>query len=334
MTNSPQDHGLHLPAALTTFAAGDFGPRNRLLLQVVLYPTSLTVAEFDWLLGFYQTFCPPDRITRFKIAELLDWSDLDDPVLTRAARDAAAAGRRWPQFEAVRNRIREGRALEAQLWDGRTMAAGGTFNMHVRALKYHDSGLHWFVRFLFPLDFPANGLVHVLQTLAENIVHRSGHAGLMISFLPDEKDAAFTEIYAKVRRFWGVDLDILDLSATRMHAALQPPCWLNAIGHGFAAQFGLTEPLNRLRTVPDIAVLDRRYGTIFALGRQPSPLDRNRLPAELSLYQAMAQAMGGLVLHDIGSLPGDGFASNETATEDWLGRFAPGAAWAQLRGLS
>lgn len=334
MTSNPQDHGLHLPAALTTFAAGGFGPINRLLLQVVFYPKSLTVQEFDWLLGLYQTVCPPDRITRFKIDELLDWSDLHDPVLTRSARDAAAAGRRWPQFEAARNRIRDGRALDAQLWDGRTMAEGGTFNLHVCALKYRDTGLHWFVRFLFPLDFPANGLVHVLQTLADNIVHHSGHAGLMISFLPDEKDAAFTEIYAKVRRFWGVDLDILDLSATRMHAALQPPCWLNAIGHGFAAQFGLTASLNQLGKVPDIAVLDRRYGTIFALGNHPSPLDRNRLPIELSQYQAMAQAMDGLILHDIGTLPGDGFEANETATEDWLGRFASGAAWAQLRGLS
>ncbi len=70
------------------------------------------------------------------------------------------------------------------------------------------------------------------------------------------------------------------------------------------------------------------------VANHPSPLDRNRLPIELSQYQAMAQAMDGLILHDIGTLPGDGFEANETATEDWLGRFASGAAWAQLRGLS
>ena len=37
----------------------------------------------------------------------------------------------------------------------------------------------------------------------------------MISFSSDYKYEAFTEIYAKVlfARFWGIDIDILDLSA-------------------------------------------------------------------------------------------------------------------------
>jgi hypothetical protein len=334
MTSSAQSPALDLPSALTTFAQGGHGPLNRLLLQVVLYPKTLTVGDFDWLLAFYQSVCPPDRITRFKIAELMDWSDLDDPVMTLSAREAAAAGRRWPHFEAARNRIREGRALEAQLWDGREMAAGGTFNLHIRALKYRDTGLHWFVRFLFPLDFPTNGLIHVLRTLTDRIDHHSGHGGLMISFSPDYKDAAFTEIYSKVRRFWGVDLDILDLTADRMHQALQPPCWLNAIGHDFAVKAGLTTRLHRLQQVKDVAVFDQRYGSVFVLGQIPSPLDRNRLPAELVMYQAMQQAIEGHVLQGIGPFAGEGFNANETATEDWLGRFSPDAAWAQFRGIN
>lgn len=334
MTSSPQDQGLRLPAALMSFAEHAHGPINRLLLQVVFYPKTLTVADFDWLLGFYQSVCPPERITQFKIAELMDWSDLDDPVMTLSAREAAAAGRRWPQFEAARNRIRDGRAMEAQLWDGRGIAEGGTFNLHVQALKYRDTGLHWFVRFLFPIEFPTNGLVHVLRTLADRIDHHSGHGGLMISFLPDDKDAAFTEIYAKVRRFWGVDLDILDLTADRMHKALQPPCWLNAIGHDFAGVAGLSAALQHLGQVPGVAVLAARYGTVYALGQVPSPLDRNRLPRELAMYQAMDQAIRSHVLHDIGPFVGEGFSTNETATEDWLARFASGAPWAQLRGIS
>ena len=224
--------------------------------------------------------------------------------------------------------------MEAQLWDGRGMAEGGAFNLHIQALKYRDTGLHWFVRFLFPLDFPTDGLVHVLRTLADRIDHHSGHGGVMISFLPDDKDAAFTEIYAKVRRFWGVDLDILDLTADKMHANLQPPCWLNAIGHGFAASAGLTAELQQLSQVPGVAALEARYGTVFALGQAPSALDRNRLPAELAMYQAMDQAIRSHVLHDIGPFVGEGFSTNETATEDWLARFAATSAWAQLRGVS
>jgi hypothetical protein len=334
MTSSPQDQGLRLPTALTTFSISGNGPLNRLLLQVVLYPKTLTVADFDWLLGFYQTICPPDRITKFKIAELMDWSDLDDPVMTLSARDAAAAGGRWPHFEAVRNRIRDGRALEAQLWDGREMADGGTFNLHIRALKYRETGLHWFVRFLFPLDFPTPGLVHVLRTMADRLDHHSGHGGLVISFLPDNKYDAFTEIYSKVRRFWGVDLDILDLTADKMRQALQPPCWINAIGHDFASKAGLTAGLQHLSQVEGVETFDQRYGIVFALGQVPSPLDRNRLPAELSMYQAMERAIHGHVLHDIGTITGDGFTANENATEDWLGRFSPDASWAQLRGLT
>lgn len=333
MSSSPHSQENALPRALTSFNVKPDGPVNRLLLQVVLYPKALTVGDFDWLLGLYQTVCPPDRITHFKISELMDWSSLDEPVFTRSAREAAAAGRRWPHFEAARNRIREGRALEAQLWDGRDMAEGGTFNLHIRALKYRESGLHWFVRFLFPLDFPIHGLVHVLQALADRLDHHSGHGGLMISFLPDEKYTAFTEAYAKVRRFWGVDLDILDWTVTRMHRELQPPAWLTAIGHGFAAAAGLTGSLDEVRTVPGMTVFDRRFGTVFVLGAAPSPLDRNRLPTELALYQAMARSMDGHILHDIGPLAGEGFSDNETATEDWLARFSPDAEWQKLRGL-
>ena len=52
------------------------------------------------------------------------------------------------------------------------------------------------------------------------------------------------------------------------------------------------------------------------------------------MYQAMDEAIRSHVLHDIGPFVGEGFSTNETATEDWLARFASGAPWAQLRGIS
>ena len=327
MARSPGSGGPRRPDPILTYEEGEAGPYNRPLLQVVIYPKALTVDQFDWLLHLYQSLVPPDRITKFKIAELPSWSDIARPALTRSARDAVAQRRPWPYFEASRDRIRDHRALEAQLWDGREMGEGGTYNLHVRALKYRETGLHWFVRFLLPLDFQIGGLVPLLRIMADNIDHYSGHGGVMISFSSDYKYEAFTEIYAKVRRFWGIDIDILDLSADKMRDALQPPCWLNSIGRDFAERTGLTQPLERLRDRSDVSAYEQRYGTVFVLGERPSPLDRNRLPAEVAIYREMAKAMDGHILRSIGQLTGEGFGADENATDDWLSRFTPGSAW-------
>ena len=95
-----------------------------------------------------------------------------------------------------------------------------------------------------------------------------------------------------------------------MRDALQPPCWLNSIGRDFAERTGLTQPLERLRDRSDFAAYEQRHGTVFVLWpERPSPLDRNRLPAEVAIYRAMAKAMDGHILRSIGQLAGEGVSS-------------------------
>ncbi|RWP24100.1 MAG: DUF3396 domain-containing protein [Mesorhizobium sp.] len=304
----------------------DGTPLYKILLELVVYPTHLTVDDFDWIIDLYRSVCPTDRISHFKIAELPFWSPVADPVLTRSAR--LAASHRYVFFEAARKRIGEGRGLEAQLWDGREITdSGGTFNLNIQALKRRSQGLFWYVRFLFPLDFPAGKLVSILRTLADRLAVYSGHGGPVFAFARNKRNEAFTEIYAKAHRFWGVDIDMLDRTPLRMRSRLKSPCWLNLLGSPFREDTSVAARIEEFRTTPDIFIFDQRFGTVFVLGDAPDGLDRNRLASKVPLYQGMAKVMGGYILSGVDPLPGEGFQANGDATDEWLQRFSDGAGW-------
>ncbi|WP_176479099.1 type VI immunity family protein [Mesorhizobium sp. WSM3860] len=314
------------PDALLTSRMVDDAPLNKILLEVVVYPKRLTVDDFDWILDLYETVCPRDRFKLFKITELPFWSQVADPVLTQSAR----AVRRSPYsfFEAARKRISEGRALEAQLWDGCEIDdPRGTFNLNIEALKRRKQGLAWYVRFLFPLDFATAQLSGLLRTLVDRLDVFSGHGGPVFAFARDKKDEAFTEIYAKARRFWGIDIDMLDLTPFRMRSELKSPCWLNALGSPFRDDPGVAARTEDLRADPDITVFDQRHATVFVLGAEPDALDRNRLVKKVLVYQRMAEVIDGFILDAVGPLAGDGFISNADATDAWLHRFSLGSNW-------
>jgi hypothetical protein len=320
------------PKALLKSQIVDGTPLNKILLEIVIYPLQITVDHFDWLLDLYGTLCPADRINFFKITEFPFWSDVSDPVLTQSAR--ASQRKEYRFFEAARKRIREGRGFEAQLWDGCEITdRDGTYNLNIQALKSRALGLSYYVRFLFPLDFPNGQLVSILCTLAERLDLYSGHGGPVFAFVKDKKYEAFTEIYAKARRFWGVDIDMLDLIPHRMRTELKSPCWLNVLGSPFRDDPDLLTRIRALRAESDISVHDQAFGTVFVLGKQPSSLDRNRLAKDVHLYQAMAKVMDGYILDGVGPLAGDGFLANADATNEWLHRFSPGSDWPVLRNV-
>ncbi|TPI09595.1 DUF3396 domain-containing protein [Mesorhizobium sp. B4-1-3] len=314
------------PDALLKSTIVDDAPLNKLLFEVVIYPKRLTVDEFDWILDLYRAVCPKDRIRLFKIAELPFWSQVADPILTQSARAVGRAP--YSFFEAARKRISAGRSVEAQLWDGCEIDdAQGTFNLNIEALKRRKQGLAWYVRFLFPLDFATGQLARLLRTLVDRIDVFSGHGGPVFAFARDKKDEAFTEIYAKARRFWGIDIDMLDLTPFRMRSELKSPCWLNALGSPFRDDPDVAARTKDLRADPDVTVFDQRHATVFVLGAEPDALDRNRLTKKVLVYQRMAEVMDGNILDVIGPLAGDGFISNAGATDAWLHRFSPASNW-------
>jgi hypothetical protein len=329
-TNSdPRKSRPGFPDALLRSRVVDDAPLNKILLEVVVYPKRLTVEDFDWILDLYEAVCPKSRIKLFRIAELPFWSAVADPVLTQSARTADRSNYRF--FEAARKRIGEGRGLEAQLWDGCEIDDDqGTFSLNIEALKRRSQRLAWYVRFLFPLDFPAGQLTRLLRTLADRIDIYSGHGGPVFAFARDKKDEAFAEIYAKARRFWGVDIDMLDLIPFRMRSELKSPCWLNLLGAPFKDDAGVAARIRDLRADSDIAIFDQRFGTVFALAAEPDSLDRNRLAKKVLAYQQMAKVMDGFILSGVGPLAGDGFISNAESTDEWLHRFSADSNWLTL----
>ncbi|QKC98172.1 DUF3396 domain-containing protein [Mesorhizobium sp. NZP2298] len=329
-TNSDPGKSLPgFPSALLRSRVVDDAPLNKILLEVVIYPKRLTVDDFDWILDVYEAVCPKSRIKLFKIAELPFWSAVADPVLTQSARSAGRSNYRF--FEAARKRIREGRGLEAQLWDGCEIDDDrGTFSLNIEAMKRRSLGLAWYVRFLFPLDFPVEQLTRLLRTLADRIDIYSGHGGPVFAFARDKKDEAFTEIYAKARRFWGVDIDMLDLIPFRMRSELKSPCWLNLLGAPFKDDAGVAARIKDLRADADIAIFEQRFGTVFMLAAEPDSLDRNRLARKVLAYQQMAKVMDGFVLNGVGPLAGDGFISSPESADEWLHRFSADSKWLTL----
>ena len=325
--SEPRGTAPAFPNALLQSRVVDGTPLNKILLELVVYPMHLTVDGFDWIIDLYRSVCPPDRITHFKIAELPFWSRVADPVLTRSARQAASP-HPYAFFEAARKRSAKSVGLEAQLWDGREITDGdGTFNLNIQAMKRRSQGLFWYVRFRVSSRFSAGKLVGVLRTLADRLSVYSGHGGPVFAFARNRKNDAFTEIYSKAHRFWGVDIDMLDRTPFRMRSQLKSPVLAQSAGSPFREDSGVAARMEEFRGTPDVFVYDGRFGTVFVLGDAPDSLDRNRLARKVPLYQGMAKVMGDYILSGVDPLPGEGFLANGDATDEWLHRFSNGAGW-------
>src|SRR5690242_6732620 len=109
---------LNLPAGLSMPYVVGRRVALKIMLDLTIYLAGPAEREFEYLLDLYESLCPPDRVMKFKIAELPIWSSIASPMLTMGGRAAARAGIRRPYFEPSRERLRQGRAFDAQYWDG------------------------------------------------------------------------------------------------------------------------------------------------------------------------------------------------------------------------
>src|SRR5437773_7476764 len=115
----------------------------KIMLDLTIYLTGPSEGELEDLIRIYQKHCPPQRLSRYKIAEFETWASVNSPRLTASGRSAAAAGIADAYLEPVRRRIRESRALELRYWDGREIdAIDGSWSLDIASIKRLDSGLH------------------------------------------------------------------------------------------------------------------------------------------------------------------------------------------------
>lgn len=317
-----------LPASLLQpFAVGD-EVALKVMLDLTVYLDGPTESEFEYLFDLYESICPAGLLRRFKIAELPMWSGLDDPILTMHARAAAAEGIKRPYFQAVRERIRQGRGFEAQYWDGRTIDdMSGSWSFNCQRLRLRPENFFTFARLLVPLDTELDVLLNTAAAIADNVPVRSGHGGLVFVYEPLLMEDAFEVIYARARRFWGVDVEHMNGTLPLTGDHIKGVNWITLVGRRFAADPAVAPALGQLGGSQGVTKAQRRNATIIVAGQQPVAGDRNRRDDSLAPYFAIADALEPLFLTDHPDFPGELFEENAN-TMGWIRRFLDAPGWA------
>ncbi|MER8433108.1 type VI immunity family protein [Mesorhizobium caraganae] len=315
-----------LPLALTQpLIVGD-EVALKIMLDLTVYLVGPTERTFEYLVDLYESTCPANRLLQFKIAELPLWSSVADPMLTMHGRAAADAGLRRPYFEATRRRIRQGRAFEAQYWDGMEIdVPRGSWSFNCQAMHIRDEGLFAFARVLLPLDTDLNVLLDTAIAIAENVPLHSGHGGLVFVYEPLLLEDAFDAIYTRARRFWGVDIEHMNGTLPLIRNGIKGVNWITMIGRDFASAPEIRAALGNLGE-SDVTVAQRKQATTLVAGPHPVICDQNRPDSSSNPYAAVANVLAPLFLTEHPDFPGERFAEKGN-TMGWIRRFLDPAGW-------
>jgi hypothetical protein len=315
-----------LPFALTQPVIVGEEVALKIMLDLTVYLEGPTERVFEYLLDLYESTCPRNRLLEFKIAELPLWSSIAAPILTMRGRAAAGAGIRRPYFEAARERIRQGRAFEAQYWDGMEIdEPRGSWNLNCQGMRIRDEGLFAFARMLLPLDTDLNVLLNTAVAIAENVPLHSGHGGLVFVYEPLLLEEAFDAIYTRARRFWGVDIEHMNGTLPLSRAGIKGVNWITMIGRDFATTSDIHAALGSLNE-SDVTVAQRKQATVLVAGPHPVTCDQNRPDSSGDPYITVANALAPLFLGEHPDFPGERFATNGN-TMGWIRRFIDPAGW-------
>ena len=299
----------------------------KVMLDLTLYPTGPTEPELEGLIDAYEKLCPADRRKKYKIAENEFWSEVARPDLTASGRAAAAAGTKRPWLEPVRRRIRDGRGFEIQFWDDRPIQdPEGSWSFNCRAVHLEKSGLHSFLRILFPLSTDAKVLHSAAGAFADAVDLHSGHGGLTFVYDPWYKEAVFDAIYAQSRRFWGVDIEELNGTVPLMKKGIKGVNWITVVGQAFAARPDVKDALAKLAKAPQVSIEPRKQATLLVAGPEPAIGDQHRPDHSLDPCYAVADALKPLFLDAHPDFPGVPFIENGN-TIGWIRRFLDPAGW-------
>jgi hypothetical protein len=297
----------------------------KVMLDFTMYLSGVSVSDLDALWDFYAGVCPPGRLVLFKIDELLVWSNLARPDLTQSARDALARGRRRPYFEATRRRVEAQRSFTSRLWDGRGVDdADGSWSFLCAGIRRRATGLHSIARLVVPLSTDPGLLERIALEMAGRFDFHSGHGGLVFVYDPFLEGSAFDAIYGLSKRFWGVDIESIDLTLPLMATHIKGVNWITALGNQLASQ--VAGPLEELRRQADVKVHGAGRGLVIVAGDAPSAGDQNRAPGSPAPYKKVADTLAPLFLPKHPDFPGDRFVKGGD-TSAWVRRFIEPAAW-------
>jgi hypothetical protein len=295
----------------------------KVMLDLTLYLQGPSVQELDFLVDWFARMAPAGRIAKYKIAEHPYWVPLSKPVLTASGRAAAQAGRSLPYLEPARNRVREGRAFEVGFWDGRSIDdVDGSWSFNCTRVHLRSRGLFSFVRILVPLQTDPAVLMRAACILADNVEFISGHGGLVFTYDPRLKIDAMDHIYARARRFWGIDVEDLNVTLPLTRQAIKGVGWLTLLGKQFVTP-ALAE---RLQGLSDVVCQQHRQGFVCIAGTEPTPCDRHRPDSGVDPLFTLARALAPMYLDAHPDFTGERFIQHGN-TLGWIRRFIEPGGW-------
>lgn len=302
----------------------------KVMQDLTLYLVGPSEQEFEFLIDFYNRFFNENHCVKYKTAELICWSPVKNPDLTLSGRKAAAAGVRYPYFEPVRQRIRDGRAFSAQIWDGRPIDdPQGSWSFTCQRIHHRSTGLHAFVRILTPLTEDIDTLQNAALELADNIDFFSGHGGLTFTYDLSFKESSLDEIYAKSRRFWGVDIEDLDGTLPLMNEGIKGINRITVLGRHFISGNSAPEvkdALIRIASIPNVSIKKCHYGNVLIIGQALVDGDQHRPDKSLDPYFAIGNELKMIYIKQHPDFPSKRFIENEN-TLGWIRRFIDPDGW-------
>ncbi len=214
--------------------------------------------------------------------------------------------------------LRKGPIWGYSFWDGKKSES--------RMLMFHgfrpanEPGLASFFRFEFEWQVDPIEIRGFAMDILDFVHCVSGYGGYFFSSLPQGEGAveSWDQVYAWGKRYWGVEVEDIDVTAAHMFDGFKCVSWLTAIGPSIAK----SDP-EALRKATGVATWfgTAAGGTLLQAGKGPVVGDRNRLE-DLSIYEELAATLEPLQVKNHGSL-GDAYLCKWDTDETgaWLRRF-------------
>ncbi len=186
-----------------------------------------------------------------------------------------------------------------------------------------EAGKASFYRFEFDWQLEPGRLLEFTEEVLCIVRCISGYAGYMFQGQPlgPFRKSSFDQFYAWARRYWGVDVEDLDVSVNHMLDGYRCPSWLTVMGERLERR----EP-NAVSEAARAALRSVRTpgGMLLQAGPKPVLGDQNRRES-LDGYAAIARALEPLQVRQHGTFGGSRW--DESRTMAWLRRFTEPGGW-------
>jgi hypothetical protein len=181
-----------------------------------------------------------------------------------------------------------------------------------------EPGKASFYRFEFDWRLAPERLMEFTQAVLQVVNCVSGYGGYVFQGLPRGPygRSSFDQIYRWARRYWGVEVQNLDVTVNHMLEGYKCPSWLTIVSDRLP---GISPAI--VSAAESVAFQSWRSsgGTIQQAGSSPVLGDRNRAES-LDSYEAIARALEPIQVKQHGAFGGSFFTEDRTMA--WLRRFS------------